>query len=54
MMIDKNIKTFIIYINFLSLNSKMSINIARKALIIFLFTKNVIILIKYLDFINIF
>ena len=53
-MLDKNIMTFIVHISFLSLESKMTINPARKAPIPSLLAKKFIILDKYSDFADVF
>lgn len=50
-MLNKNIKTFIIYVIFLSFNL---INLFKKAQISLLLIKKITILSKYLDFFNIF
>ena len=52
MILNKNIKVFIIYIVFSSLNQTNTIFLVSKILIALLFAKKFKILIKYLDFSN--
>lgn len=53
MVLNKNIKAFVIYITFLNL-SLILIHLARKTQIASLIIKKIIILNKYSDFANIF
>lgn len=54
MVLNKNVKVFIVYIIFLNLGSKILIHQVYKVQINLLIVKKVIILAKYLDYINIF
>lgn len=52
--LNKNIEIFVVYMVFYNLRSKMLMYSNRKALITFLLTEKVTILVKYSDFFNIF
>ena len=54
MALKENIKVFIVYVSFLSLRSKTTIHLTRKAQIALLLAKKVIVLAEYLDFANVF
>ena len=54
MVLDKNIKAFIIYVNFFSLRSEITIYSIRKASIVLLIFQKTIVLVKYLDYANVF
>ena len=53
-MLDKIIKTFVLYVSFLSLRLKIKIYLTRKIQITLLLAKEVIIWSEYSDFANIF
>ena len=50
--LDKNIKVFVIYVSFLNLRLKITVQLARKVQIALLLSKKVTISVKYLDFAN--
>ena len=52
--LDKNIETFMVYVNFLSQGLRMTIHLAKKVQIFLLIVKKISILAKYLDFANVF
>ena len=52
--LNENIEAFVIYVSFLSLGSKMTIYPAQKAQIVLLLAKEVIVLVKYSDYANVF
>ena len=54
MKLNKNIKILVVHIISLILKLKIVIYLIRKSQIAFVFSKNIIILAKYLDFTNIF
>ena len=54
MALDENIEAFVVYVNSLSLGSKMTIHLAGKAQIALLLAKKVTVLAKYLDFADVF
>ena len=51
---DENVKAFVVYMNSLSLGSKITIHLAWKAQLALLLAEKVIILAKYLDFADVF
>ena len=54
MSLDENIEVFIVYISSLSLKSKITIYLSKKAQIALLLAKKITVLAKYLDFANVF
>ena len=52
--LDDNIEVCVLYISFLSLRSRMTIHLIKKAQIILLLAKKITILAKYLDFADVF
>ena len=52
--LNKNINTFEVHISFLSLKSKMTIYLSKKAEIALLLDKKITVLVKYLDFVYVF
>ena len=54
MVLDKNIKTFVVHVNSLSLGLRITIHSTRKPQIAMLLAKKIIVLTKYLDLTNIF
>lgn len=47
-------ETFIVYIALLSLDTKIMMYLAQKTQIVFLIAKNVTVLTKYINFVNVF